>query len=324
MVLHANNLGIPARFSFRPRVAEWHAALAELVDWAEESSGSLKPLIAFGTPIEKVQRKTGDKVIIRVTPPVDVGKKLGASLTKEMLYGIHEDSSDFDLEMPRKELPDGLLHPDETPTTAPDIAGREFVVLVSQLPESANGPLQLATRVKEAEIKERNVWAMRNRFFSLEPSVVELKTFLNTWGPWDAERRYPGNGFSFRSLPFALVVPDAIWRQRETYRKAVSGFARSWLRTAKPLTFSTLNEWPHFLVERFTCQDALEATITIEHMRKAKYGFCKRCRGMFERDTLHKKNYCSRKCIQADATARWRANQKKESKGKGTKKNAKG
>lgn len=323
MVLHTNNLEIPARFSFRPRVAKWQATWAELVDWAEESPGSPTSLIAW-PPIDKVRPKTGDRVILRVTPPVDVGKKLGESLTNEMLYGLGDASADFELEMPRKELPDGLLRKDETPTTALDIAGREFVVLVSQLPEYANVPLQLTSSVKETERKKRNVWAMRARFFGLRPSVVDLKMFLNVWGPWDAERRYSGSRSSFKPLPFALVVPDAIWRQREAYRKALSGSARSWLRTAKPLTFSTLEEWPHFLVERSTCQDAIEATITIDHMRDAKYGFCKRCRGMFERDTLHKKNYCSRKCIQADATARWRANQRKEAKKQGGKKDAKG
>jgi hypothetical protein len=316
MVLQQNNIEIPARFSFRPRVARWQASWAELVDWAEESSKMLKPLMTMTAPVEKrPQKKKSDSVIVRVAPPVTRAVLLG-------LYGT--SSSDVEIEIQRKELPDGVLHPDETPTTAPDIAGREFVVLVSRLPESANGPLQLPTRMKETELKERNVWAMRARFFSLEPSIVALKSFLNLWGPWDAERRYPADAYSLESLPFALVVPDAIWRQREVYRKALSGSARSWLSKARPLTFSHLEEWPHFLVERSTCQDAIEATITIDHLRGAKFGFCKRCRGMFERDTLHKKNYCSRKCIQADATARWRANQREEAKKQGGRKNAKG
>ena len=235
-----------------------------------------------------------------------------------MLWGLFDDPSlDVDIEIPRRDFPDGLLHPDETPANTPDIAGRDFVVLVSQI--SANTLYQ-----PNIGNRQRNVWAMRDRFFKLEPSVVELKTFLNTWGPWDAQRRYRAGAFSLNSLPFALVVPDAIWRQRDVYRKAISGSARTWLRKATPLTFSTLDEWPHFLVERFTCQDAIEATITIDHMRDAKSGFCKRCLAMFKRDSLHKKNYCSRKCIQADATARWRANQRKEAKKLGGKKDAKG
>lgn len=288
---------------------------AELVDWADESSNSLRPLIAFRPPIEKPLRKTGERVIIRVTPP-------RMEPWSAMLLGLFEEtSSDVEIEIQRRELPDGILHSDETPISAPDIAGREFVALVTPIPPLPD--ILEKTRPQEKE-KERNVWTMRDSFFRLEPSVVELKTFLNRWGAWNSERRYEVNGMSLQSLPFALAVPEAIWRQREAYRKALSGSARSWLRTARPLTFSPLEEWPHFLVERNTCQDAIEATITIDHLREAKYGFCKRCRAMFERDTKHKKNYCSRKCIQADATARWRANQRKQAKRQGGKKNAKG
>jgi hypothetical protein len=311
MVLRINNLEIPARFSFRPRIARWQVSWAELVDWAEESSGMLKPMLMTASIEKRPQKKKSDSVIVRVTPPG----------TSAMLMGLFDTSEDVEIEIQRGELPDGVLRPDETPTTTPDIAGREFAVLVSQLPESANLFLQPVAGEKE---KERNVWAMRDRFFSLKPTLIELKTFLNTWGPWDGERRYPANGYSFQSVRFALVIPDAVWRQRELYRNALSGSARSWLRKARPLTFSTLQEWPHFVVERATCQSAIEATITIGHIQNAKYGFCKRCRGMFERDTLHKKNYCSRKCIQADATARWRANQRKETKEQRGKKNAKG
>ena len=322
MVLHQNNIEIPALFSFRPRVTRWHLTSVEVVDWAEESSGSLKPLMAFKPPTGKPQRKTGERVIVRVTLPVDVGRALGMGLAGAMLLDLYgESSSDVEIEMQRKELPAGLLRPDETPFSTPDIAGRDFVALVSDMQESTGILRHSSPGEKE---KERNVWTMRESFFSLKPSISELKTFLNRWGMWNSERHYEANGFSLQSRSLALVVPDAIWRQREAYRKALEGSARSWLRKASPLTFSSLDEWPHFLVERSTCQSAIEATITVDHIRDAKYGFCKRCRAMFERDTLHKKSYCSRKCIQADATARWRANQRKQAKKQGGKKNAKG
>jgi hypothetical protein len=311
MVLHKNNIEIPALFSFRPCVAKWQASWAEVVDWGEAVSRTLKPLFTMAAPVEEPARKKSDSVIVRVTLP-------GA---RAMLHSLYGTSQDLEIEIQRKELPDGILRPDETPISTPDIAGREFAVLVSELPESAGLFLRPKPATKE---KERNVWTMCEKFFSLEPSLVELKTFLNAWGPWDGERRYPANGHSLDSVRFALVIPDAVWRQREGYRKAQSGSSRAWLRKASPLTFSTLEEWPHFVVKRSTCQSAIEATITIEHLRGAKYGFCKRCRGRFERDTLHKKNYCSRTCIQADATARWRANQRKEAKKQGGKKDAKG
>jgi hypothetical protein len=324
MVLRANNLEIPARFSFRPYVTQWELTWAELVDWAEESR--LKQLMAMTNAVATPLRKTGETVVARVTPPLDIGYALGrGSAGTGAMLGLFDESSssassDFEVEIARKDLPDGLLKPDETPTTALDIGGREFLVLICRKLESAEGLYQL-----DPGEKEKNVWVMRDSFFGLEASLVDLKKFLNRWGLWSWEGVHWRKGFRLVARgPFALVVPDAIWRQREAYREALSGSARSWLRAAKPLSFSTLEEWPHFLVERSSCQDAIEATITIDHLRGAKFGFCKRCRKIFERDTLHKKKYCSRRCIQADATARWRANQRRQSKKPGGRKHAKG
>jgi len=67
-----------------------------------------------------------------------------------------------------------------------------------------------------------------------------------------------------------------------------------------------------------------DRSVTVFELNHEPFSSEMRCRGIFERDTNHQKNYCSRKCIQADATARWRANQRKEAKKQGGEKNAKG
>jgi hypothetical protein len=122
---------------------------------------------------------------------------------------------------------------------------------------------------------------------------------------------------------FVLAFPHLLWEKREEYRKArESKNARKWLSTALPLSFSPIDKPPYFLVERFYCDDAIQATITIDHLAKRRFGFCKRCGKQFEQETEHKKNYCSRQCIQADGVKRWRDNQRKELR-KGVKRNAK-
>jgi hypothetical protein len=97
------------------------------------------------------------------------------------------------------------------------------------------------------------------------------------------------------------------------------------LSKARPLSFSTIDQPPYFLVERFYCEDAIQATITIDHLAGRRFGFCKRCRKQFEQRTEHKKLYCDRKCVQAANVANWRANKRKElSKSKQGGTNAKG
>ena len=90
-----------------------------------------------------------------------------------------------------------------------------------------------------------------------------------------------------------------------------------------PQGISATLERPHFLVERSYCKDAIEATIIIDHLARRRFGFCKRCGKEFEQETQHKKNYCSRTCINAVNVQRWRDNQRKKSRLEG-KRNAEG
>jgi len=101
-------------------------------------------------------------------------------------------------------------------------------------------------------------------------------------------------------------------RKREEYRKALeSRNGHRWLSTASPLSFSTTEKPPYFLVERHFCEDAIRATITIDHLAGRRFGFCKRCGKQFEQETKHDKNYCSRECINAAGVKRWREKQRK-------------
>jgi hypothetical protein len=160
---------------------------------------------------------------------------------------------------------------------------------------------------------------MRDEFFNLKSSddpfewIFNLRSFLNKWGMWS----YPqGFEVSIRNPApdFVLVHPHLPWGKREEYRNALrEKHARKWLSSAKPLSFSTTEHLPYFLVERFYCEDAIEATITIDHLAGRRFGFCKRCGRQFEQETRHRKNYCSRQCIAAAGVKRWRQNQRKAS-----------
>jgi hypothetical protein len=90
-----------------------------------------------------------------------------------------------------------------------------------------------------------------------------------------------------------------------------------------PVNLDTAAEFPFYRVQKSCCVDAIDATITIDHLSGVKHGICKRCRKVFEKETRHKKNYCSERCFNAAGVQRWREKQRKAAK-KGAKRNAKG
>lgn len=321
MVLRAANIEIPARFSFRPFSAHWEVLTAELLGWPEES----KPPSWFGAPAAG-----SPKVKPRMVSPPDrervtvlIGTSPGS--TAGMLYVSGPRPSDT-VEMYRDDLPNDVLKPHDNRRTSPNISGRSFRVLVctkprfkSSFPES--GPAAAT----------KNAWAMRSEFLNLEGADSDnsldwprnLCRFLNRWGLWGPEIGFHAS-LNTQIPAFAVTFPHLLRQKREEYRKALeSKSARKWLSTARPLSFTTIDEFPHFVVERFYCKEAIEATITIDHLAERKFGFCKRCRKQFEQETEHKKNYCSRQCIQAAGVQRWREKRRKASQ-KGALHNAKG
>jgi hypothetical protein len=314
MVLRRSNFEIPARFSFRPFSARWIRCDAELVEWYEkpEPLGGfpplpVKPIAPFATEREKV--------LVRIEVPDDSTSGMLAAM------GLGPCPS-HTVELFRDNVPSDVLRPHENRRKTPDISGREFAVLVCKRREFESF---LPSGWKPGDV-EKNAWAMRAEFFDLDEDDWEwnLQLFLNRWGLWNYGAGFQV-GFGERMPGFALVLPHLLKEKREQYRKALAlKSARAWLSTKQPLSISTMDRPPYFRVERFFCEDAIQATITIDHLAGRQFSFCKRCRRLFEHETLHKKNYCSRQCIQAAGVKRWRSKQKKKATTKGANRNAKG
>lgn len=121
---------------------------------------------------------------------------------------------------------------------------------------------------------------------------------------------------------FVLVMPHLLRAQQERYRAALlPSNARPWLRS-HPLSLGTTDEYPFFLVERSYCNQAIEATITIDHLAGLEFGICKRCHKVFQKETRHKRSCCSERCFNAAGVQRWREKQRKTAR-KREKRNAK-
>jgi len=158
----------------------------------------------------------------------------------------------------------------------------------------------------------KDAWKVREEFFELAEDLHELRSFLNRWGLWNYQRGYHVV-LHREPHPFALMFPKTLWEERERYRRGLVNKPRTWLTTAKPLSFSPLDEPPYFLIERSCCQGAIEATITIDKLGDAKFGICKRhdCRKLFHRITEQARLYCSPECAHLANVRKLRAEKKK-------------
>jgi hypothetical protein len=181
----------------------------------------------------------------------------------------------------------------------------------------------------------KNAWAMRDEFLNLKADPAlgwngSLSAFLNKWGLWKLNRDFRGEyewvtGWDpiTRDPGFMLALPHLLREEQERYRKAIlRSNADGWLR-AHSLSLETADKRPFFVVRTSFCNPAIEATITIDHLAEKRFGICKRCHNIFEKETQHKKDYCSRECINLAGVQRWRDKQRKMQK-KGAKGNAKG
>jgi hypothetical protein len=325
MVLHRANFEIPARFDFQPYSAKWRCASAEILEWVEE-----RKLMAIRSRQSDDPEKNWLRVRIDALPYGSL----------EEPYGI--DFSCHTVHMDRASIPPDVLLAHENHRNTPDVSDRCFDVLIFRMPEIKDTFWTL----EPGKVK-KNAWAMRDEFMSLEAdqdpelgwnwSVVR---FLNKWGIWELSKGYtedwtanlstisPPHLSANRSLPlrelmttqtpekpdFLLVVPHLLKKLQEKYRKALLPTSRtSWLRSHR-LEHVTADDYPFIRVQRSNCSAAIEATITIDHIAGLNFGICERCHKVFEKETQHKKNYCSRRCIQAAGVKRWRAKQKLEAK----------
>jgi hypothetical protein len=330
MVLHLSNFEIPARFSFQPFVAEWHFVRVETVEWAEEPK--LKRAL-------QQQEDDLEKTWVRVRIEAPDADGLG------MLYGLElNDYSSFSAVLDRASVPPDVLEAHENHRNTPNISDRYFRALICQKPEFKDELWAL----KPGEVT-KNAWIMRDEFLSLnadpDPALGwdwSAWQFLNKWGLWGFGQVHV-NDWDFASysamttlLQLAkgeriyklnrpgsvMVIPHLLKEQQEKYRKALlPNNARLWLRS-HPLNLDTADEFPFFRVRRSYCCEAIEATITIDHLAERRFGICKRCHKVFERETRHKKDYCSERCYNAAGVQRWREKQRNTAK-KGANQNAK-
>ncbi len=307
------NLAIPARFTFRPYRSRWVPCWAEILGWYEEPEPPPGPkLPSIFAPIPKMHRPLSaemerflarEKVLVRLSVP-------SAEELEDSSWGFYLGTT-HTVEINRADIPVEVLPMHETRRNTPDISGREFLILAC--PNRAFEELFLSLTLK-SEGAEKDAWAMRDEFLALEKETVALCLFLSRWGLWNWARGYDGGRILGKpALGFVLAFPNLIWERRDKFASGMAGKPSLWLKTASPLSFTQSNEPPYFNMERSYCEDVIEATISIDHLRNLKYRLCKLedCRKPYRVKTKQRRMYCSTKCAHLANVRKLRAEKKK-------------
>jgi hypothetical protein len=310
MILQRTNFEIPARFTFQPYSAEWQFVNAETLEWVEEPK--LRPI--FPVSVDESQ-KTWMRVRIEMPEP---------ELCTSQMIGL--DPPSRAVLMDRASIPPDVIQPHENCHNTPDASGRSFQVLICTKPEFKDSLWAL----RPGEVT-KNAWIMRDEFLRLQADpelgwIWCARQFLNKWGLWESSIGFTEDRGSkpiqltpaSATLPkvldvpdFVLVMPHLLKKQQDEYGKALLPSNRlRWLRS-HPLSLETGEEFPFFRVRRSYCRDVIEATITIDHLAEIRFGICKRCHTVFEKEKKYKMSYCSRTCANAASVARFREKQRK-------------
>ena len=160
---------------------------------------------------------------------------------------------------------------------------------------------------------------MRDEFLRLKESNAALLAFLNRWGPWDrlgALYIVEPTGFSPRELgdPVPLaVLPSLVWERRRELRSGMLNKPDVWLSDNAAFgTMQRRTSYPYLGITDHTCLQAIETTITLDHLRKTVWRKCARqdCENVFAMNSGHGKTYCEQYCGHLESVRRNRAKAK--------------
>jgi hypothetical protein len=319
------NFTIPARLVFRPKRARWVVGRATITGrgkgFASRCSDDCYKAVSDLGPY--IAPEIGCSNAIHMTVRLE-WENMEQTLRGPWLHFRKGHGPLYCLSLPRDPLPSGILLPHEKQYQAGVLAGREFRVIVCVLDDWS-----LSDSADKSNVM--NAWQMRSEFLQLEQETDCLCSFLNRWGHWNNILNESIGNLSCEFFngprdPINVVIPGLIWSERQRYVNALVGTSHSWLSAASPINLNPTDKPPYLVVDCWSCKNAIESTITIDHLSKVKFSVCKRadCRKLFKRTTRQRRFYCSPACAHLANVRQIRAQKKAERKRKGAKQSAKG
>jgi hypothetical protein len=275
----AQIIHIPLSFEFSPMRAKWTQRAVEIQGWAKDFK---KPSLFFG------HLGSSDDVLVDLRDHWALTGLYG-------MLGIHPAVKDLKnlAVIHWADVPDDIKKIATSAKDMKEIRGLDFFILVCESRESAYP-------------NTGDAWTMRKEFLSMKRDAWSLTEFLRKWGVWDQKKLgsshlAPGATAGIQNF----VVPDGIWELQARYRKALVSSPDEWLCNGiDPFRGAYATPmYPHFILEHYECNLAIEATITIDLLRKVKFRKCKRpdCSEVFALESKHKRLYCGQPCAHLES-----------------------
>jgi hypothetical protein len=146
-------------------------------------------------------------------------------------------------------------------------------------------------------------WEVRDRFLRLQ-TAHDIAPFLSDTGEF--QKRLGSGQFTTEDLfeiqgivRYLLTTAPSKWRiQRPAFRTERIAKLMLWEYRQFKFRFSWSSRSHAVVVETASTLDAILASVFVDHMRQAQFGFCARpdCRRQFELKSRHKRKYCSPDC----------------------------
>ena len=295
----AQHSSVPLAFEFIAKRREWHVV----------------KLVVAGR--EDAFREPAPKFLGTDIPIPMIGKPL-TEPSNDVLFRVEEDSS-------YAFLGAGSLYKAAGIEEAAHLdALADLVENGRTVPTGSDELLVSGSSTSGQGRKRPDPWAMRDEFLKLDESATALAAFLNRWGTWGTFslliERLSGTRMLKRltgeEYP-QFLHPYTVWRERKTYRDGMLGSSASWLSTRATLGLTHRRaEFPYLGIVAATCRQAIETTITLDHLRKVRSRVCARvdCNNIFPVDSDHGKIYCQQYCGHLVSVRNGRAATKKAAK----------
>lgn len=191
------------------------------------------------------------------------------------------------------------------------------------------------TDLVEEKPQKFDAWAMRANFLRLKGDSISLVEFLSRYGEWgdNTNPRLGLNKAGNHELVPTIVMPAQIW-YAEDKRERKANFKELLKRRKEFLPLQDLIRWglvcgqkkwfsseyggcsldgprpefPHFVIKKNTCFDALLSTVSLDYLAGAKHRLCARpdCRMPFALESRHSRLYCTQYCAHLESVRRSR------------------
>jgi hypothetical protein len=279
-------VNIPLSFEFRPLKAKWSVRTAEIEGWAKD----VRRRSLFG------YIGSSDDVTVDLREPETLGGFAG--LTEMVHIPLGASNPKHPAVVRWTDIPADIKAVAASAENMGEIRGSSFHILACESSEGVYG-------------RTGDAWAMRREFLRLKRDSWELLQFLRKWGVWD-ERKLGSSNLAPGANAFIqnVVFPEVIWELQSVYREALTSPPDEWLsKGVDPFKGAYATPmYPHFILEHTQCKLAIEATISIDLIKRVKFRKCRRpdCSEVFALESKHKRIYCGQPCAHLESVRKQR------------------